>query len=459
MSIAGRALALVAGSAVAVAAGAAAAAPEPVFQLAAEVERNASRGEPWPGFRPLSIPLAIYDGKHTYLFRHPAPPEGFAPLPGASPAAAVLEGRHPAVTANSSAEIGGTMTATLLFDPAAGKAPWTGAAETAIHESFHVFQRERHPAWSANEADLLVYPFEDPELLTLRRMETEALRRALAPPKRTDPACWARHALLLRERRFDRLDSAFVAYEREAERAEGLADYVALRASGREPDGLPEKGFAATKLRDRVYDAGVAWAKLLDRFEPAWVAAFERAGDRYLDEELSAVLGSSDRAAGGCYFSEQEAAAIERAAKADAKAVATQRVERRTAFDERPGFRVVITAAPGKPLWPERFDPLNLERVEGGLLHARMLRLGNETARVEMVDDAGADLEALTEGAGEHPLFHGVRRFEVVLPAEPAMTRDGESTMFRAPGFEACAQGAQTRQEGSTLFISWGKGP
>ncbi len=34
----------------------------------------------WPRFTPVSIPLAIYTGQRTYLFRHPAAPADFARL-------------------------------------------------------------------------------------------------------------------------------------------------------------------------------------------------------------------------------------------------------------------------------------------------------------------------------------------------------------------------------------------
>ena len=57
----------------------------------------------------------------------------------------------------------------------------------------------------------------------------------------------------------------------------------------------------------------------------------------------------------------------------------------------------------------------HVERVDGGILHTRFLRLGNDGATIEAVDGA-ADLEAFTEAAGAHPLFNGVRRVTFVLP-------------------------------------------
>lgn len=40
--------------------------------------------ELWPDFDPGSVPLALFDGDITWLFRHPSPPEGFRPSPGPS---------------------------------------------------------------------------------------------------------------------------------------------------------------------------------------------------------------------------------------------------------------------------------------------------------------------------------------------------------------------------------------
>src|SRR5687768_10204511 len=41
-----------------------------------------ARAPLWPGFEPLRVPLAIFDGERTYLFRHPSPPSGYAPVAG-----------------------------------------------------------------------------------------------------------------------------------------------------------------------------------------------------------------------------------------------------------------------------------------------------------------------------------------------------------------------------------------
>ncbi len=81
--------------------------------LEKEVERLTGLCSLWPRFEPMAIPLAIYDGELTYLFRHPTPPEGFVAVGQANPSVFAWKGRHPAVTANASADIGETTTASL----------------------------------------------------------------------------------------------------------------------------------------------------------------------------------------------------------------------------------------------------------------------------------------------------------------------------------------------------------
>jgi hypothetical protein len=152
----------------------------------------------WPGFVPDSVPLAVFDGATTYLIRHPDPPAEFAPVAD-RPGLWSYAGQHEAVRANMSTEIAGAHTATLLTgsDTTVSHA---ALAATLVHEAFHVYQRQNHPDWQANEVELFVYPVEDVELLELRYLETEALRRALSAGDGATRACWSRGALALRWR-------------------------------------------------------------------------------------------------------------------------------------------------------------------------------------------------------------------------------------------------------------------
>jgi len=420
------------------------AADDRTLQIAAEIERLAGERILWPGYDPLAIPVAIYDGERTLLFRHPSMPAGFAPLTDATPDVLVHPGRHPAVTANSSAEIGGTMTATLLADGPRAASTATELAAVALHEAFHVFQRQHHPGWSGNEGDLLLYPTEDARLLTLRRLESAALRRALADAEHA--ACWARQALAFRRERFAAMDSAFSRYERLTELNEGLATYVQLQAAGKHGVHIPEKEWRPAEIRLRTYAIGPALGFLLDRFAPGWKQSLETEDGQFLDEVLEASLRDTSTTA-PCSLPADEIAAIERRARADAGAVVTERTTRRVAFDARTGWRVVVLAAATHPLWPQGFDPLNVERVTGGLLHARMLQLQNDSGAVHVIDEAGADIEALTEGAGAHPLFNGVRRLEITGLQRPKVTRDAGKISLRAAGLIADFDAATVHED------------
>lgn len=410
---------------------------------------NASAGMLWPGFDPLAIPLAVYDGEQTFLFRHPAPPQGFMRVTGAVPATYVWKGRHDAVTANTNAEVGGIPTATVLLErPQPGRS-LVNLAAVAIHEAFHVYQHARHPGWTGNEADLFTYPTDSAELLALRRLETQALSEALGAADNAGAACWARQALALRTERYADMDPAFASYERGTELNEGLATYVEMRAAGRHSMDLPPGGFGPADVRRRAYASGAAFALLLDRFAPDWPAMFEANDDQTLDSALAVALGSGNT----CTLSDTVVAGARQKARADVSALLEKRAERLAAFESRPGWRVVVESGGSEPLWPQGFDPLNVERVGAErVLHTRFLRLGNGAGRLEVLNT-----EALTEGAGSHPLFQGVRRVVVLTGLEePDVSETGGEVRLLAPGLNLDFTGARVTRSGEVITVRVG---
>lgn len=418
-----------------------------------EVQRLAGERVFWPGWEPLSIPLAVFTGEKTYLFRHPSPPAGFSRLEGAGANVFVMDGRHPEVTSNTSVDIGGTATATLIADGPRDRSA-NELAAVALHEAFHVYQRSRHPGWAGNEADIFRYPTDNARLLGLRRLESAALRRALGAADTKGAACWTRTALGFRRERFAGMDPAFPTYERLTELNEGLATYIQNLARGRTTIEIPAAGFPAAEFRARIYAVGPALAFLLDRLRPGWQAALETDDKQVLDQMLeAAVSGEPPKGAAPCALGADEVAEIQRTAQADAAAVITARGERRKAFDARPGWRVVIQAAEGQPLWPQGFDPMNVESVEGGVLHTRLLKLGNDAGELQAIDEAGVDVEALTEGAGAHPLFNGVRRVVATGFAKPEIRTEGEQVIVSTPGFKAQFKKASVQVNGSEVLV------
>jgi hypothetical protein len=198
---------------------------------------------------------------------------------------------------------------------------------------------------------------------------------------------------------------------------------------------LPASGFEATEVRRRAYSTGPAFALLLGRFHPEWPASFEADDRQNLDQALQAVLGADRRdSSDQCSFSDAEIAEAGRVARDDVAAVLTEQVERRAMFEARPGWRVVVKAPDGEPLWLQGFDPLNVERVQGGVLHMRFLRLGNDSGQLEAIGQTEADIEVLTEGVGPHPLFNGIQRVVITGLAKPDVKIEGEHVTVRVSG-------------------------
>jgi hypothetical protein len=413
------------------------------FRIMAEVDRLASL-DLWPGFDPRAIPVAIFDGERTLLFRHPSPPDGFVDLPDMPKVRAFL-GRHPQVTANSSVLLEGVWTATLM--PPASSATAGDRAALLIHEVFHVHQRTHHPSWSANEVELFTYPVDDRDVLARRRLEMEALRRALGAEHTAEAGCWAAEALSHRSARYALLSEGAIGYERTSELNEGLATYVEHRAKGTpDADLLSEHDVPPEAVRQGTYHTGAALGRLLDHFEPAWRRALADADDRHLDRLLGEALGTGPSE--GCVIPENEHAEIVAGAARDIAKLVARREQERSDLLDAPGRRVVVVAG-SQPLFPQGFDPLNVQTVRPGeILHTRFLRVGNDHGFVEVMGR-----RALTEAAGDHPLFNGVRTVTLTgLPGDPVMERDGV-IVIEHDSVRGEFRGGHVERSGTTTWI------
>jgi hypothetical protein len=419
-----------------------------VYAVVEEVDRISARGALWPGFDPRRVPLAIFDGRTTLLLRHPNPPPEFISF-SSRQGVYGFAGRHESVTANAPAKLNGVWTATAMLTFDGRRTPREQAA-LVIHEAFHVFQRERHADWTANELELFVYPFEDADALRLRRLETLALSRAEAARAKDDAGCWAGAALKFRAERFARIPSGSAAYERGTELNEGLASYVESLAAGRtRKTGLAPDDFAAGEVRQRAYATGRMLALLLDRFVPDWKLKLEGGDKRPLDELLAASLQPAHGAA-RCEIAQSDLQSAEVRAQKDVAGLNARREALRRDFIARPGWKLELVAAEGSPLFPQGFDPLNVERVGAReVLHTRYLKLGGGAGTIELVGRA-----SLTEGAGAHPLFNGVRRLTVTgLTIEPTVTESGGKTTITAENLKAEFTAAEVTRSGQTLLV------
>jgi hypothetical protein len=408
--------------------------------IMAELRAAIAQRELWPGYDPLAMPVAIFDGANTHLFHHPAPPEGFAPSAD-DPQVAVYPGRHPLVVANSAVELGDVTTATFMPNVGAGGTARADAAVIA-HEAFHVYEYAHHPAWSANEAELFTFPKGDPAWLAARRLEQEAYLAALAAPETQACQAWAAQALAERAAWAGVLTAEQQGYLRELERMEGLAAYlqtVVEHPDAPDPGILGSSDFRAAETRRQSYYIGTLQALLLDRLAPGWRARLEADDTQYLADMLAAALpaGTSPAALAPGQLAQAQTQAQQ--ASADyAASLAQQRAD----FDALPGWRVIVIAAAGAPLWPQGFDPMNVASLGGGeLLHQRFLRLGNDSGSLELLGG-----QALTAPAGAHPLFTGVARAEFHGLDELEVDEAGPGVRLAGDNFTLDFSGASVSQ-------------
>jgi hypothetical protein len=132
------------------------------------------------------------------------------------------------------------------------------------------------------------------------------------------------------------------------------------------------------------------------------------------------------------------------AASAEGRSVSARRRTALASFEDRPGATLVIEA-PGEPLGPRGFDPLDVMRVDGTLvLHRRFLKLLNAAGEIEVMGH-----ESLTGGVAPHPLFAGVRHLQLKGPdSVPVVVRDGDAVVVHAPGIDARFDAASVEQTG-----------
>jgi hypothetical protein len=391
----------------------------------------------WPGFEPQRIAVELYDGTDTYLFHHPKPPEGFTPV-AAAPGVFVFHGQHDSVRANTGTELNGVATATADISKSTATIPEQAAL--LIHESFHVYEKQAHPKWAANEAELFTYPVDNALVLGSRREETSSLVSALNAKNRSDSRCWLDQALFERSSRFGYMSIDAVGYERGTELNEGLAQYVEYRSIGK-PAALSRDDFPAENIRQRGYATGQALALLLDRFDKTWKTTIT---DSSLDQTLKAALDRIPKSdcrivigSSGPWKEEQEVAAL-----------VAMRTKRKQDFLNAPGWRIEILAGT-EPLWPQGFDPWNVQNLgDNDILHTRWVKLGNKSGALEVLNHA-----SMTEGVGPHPLFNGAKRLIVTGLGPVSFTDKDGTVVIDSDGTKGTFAGASVTQQGQTVVV------
>jgi hypothetical protein len=179
-------------------------------------------------------------------------------------------------------------------------------------------------------------------------------------------------------------------------------------------------------------------ALLLDALDPAWKGRLEEGDSRPLEDILASAAGPAKPER----FARADIERENRRAAAEIAALGAERERKRHEILEGPGWKLVLE--PAEPMQPQGFDPLNVERLSASeILHTRFVKLSNSAGSVEVLG-----LRRLTESAGKHPLFEGIRRATIELPGPPRIEEEGGTIRITGEGLTVAYRGRLT---------SWGQ--
>ena len=367
----------------------------------------------WPGFDVQVMPVMMFDGENTHLFRYPEKPEGFESSE-LDPNVFVFAGRYPEINACTSISFGETRVATYMFPGESDSTTVENAAAVVAHELFHVFQDQHFPAVHANEASLFGYPYRDEGVARIRIIEDALIRRIVKEQNQDSKVGLIKRFLALRFERFTRMDEEYSLYERRVELIEGTAQYIQNSMERIDPGtfavGIPVQ---MDKVRNRCYYTGYFLCLWLDEYAPGWKPVVSNRSNPSLDLLLLDALLRSPIPAAEIEDSLREHARLEAAKQIDQYTHFL--AELKHDFLSRPGWTIEITVDPGANMLSLRgFDPVNVSSLGGGeVLHQRMLRLAcRESGNFEMIGS-----QCVTFGPKKHPVFHGMTR--VILTGYP----------------------------------------
>ncbi|HEY3381217.1 MAG TPA: hypothetical protein VGK32_05570 [Vicinamibacterales bacterium] len=428
-----------------------------VFAILRTIDQADTR-QAWPGFRLSDWPLAVFDGKQTFLLRHPSPPVEFTPLVG-RPGVFVAAGRYPAVVGNSTVYIGGVRTATVIATP--GPAP-DSTLLAYVEEVFHVFWLRRHTNFRPNEMARYAYPVKDDRNLRRVLGEDEALSRALEAASARQAAAWVALALQLRHERNAWLTDDDRAFETGLEMMEGTANCVARVVVGEKPGATAARlrtERPADQIRWRYYDSGAAVCLLLERLQPDWKDRIDAEPDQTTVGLLEAAATRSG--ARPAAFSAAELSRFEVHAATAIAELSARQGRLREEIQGRAGPRIVVEIASGvEPLRVTRFDPINLLVLDAGeVAHPRYLTLSGADGVIEVTNPgyergSFAGTVVLTRPAGRHPLGEGIRMASIVgLRTAPTVERREGRLTLETEGVRITLRDAEVRTEGETLRI------
>jgi hypothetical protein len=343
----------------------------------------------WPGFNIKKIPVAVYDSINTWLFFSDYAPDGFKPAKGDSEVY-IYKGQYPLVRGNSIARFGETWTATSILSNYSRRTNerYTpkDMAGIIVHEQFHIFQRTRHQGWRQNDGVLLFYPKETKDALFLRRVEKEALKRAVTANDQKEIVGWAIVAMDYRKERLEKVSEEYAKYENELQLTEGLSDYIERVARGLDPLNASNitNGIAPSGVRDLGYWEGRWIAMICDKLNPGWKMNLESNDTLFLEQILGSLL--NDYSYRKKNLSKKELSIIKSAVEEDFKEWQHKTAEEVERFRNLSGYYIEINSL-SNPLNIRIFEPLEIEILsDGAVFHRVIFSAANERGSIRILN-------------------------------------------------------------------------
>ena len=223
----------------------------------------------WAGWEHAKTPIGFHDAQGAVLFGHPNPPEGFVKKEAEGVSYHVANPKPASFTANSSVDLNGVATATVMWH----EREQESMLGLISHEAFHAHQMTTGCPLG-KIAMAMQYPVNNPLVQALAEVEAQLLYQALV----SQDSKLVTAAIDARATRQALLSKELATFEDEVELGEGLATYIEIISVGRDSKLRKAKIETLQKLntnawgadRLRFYYSGMAWALLCDKFAPGW---------------------------------------------------------------------------------------------------------------------------------------------------------------------------------------------
>jgi len=407
----------------------------------------------WPGFSTENVPLFMYLNGESWLIDHPYPPTDWSPVDR-------WEGFFhsntisPPVKESRLIKHGGTPTA-YIYEDSSAQDSLNGHIAQFIGQSFRQFSQIHYPDWKSHDHDAFLFSYGDRDLLKWQMLESEGLQeasKALAKNNQDDALYWMIIAAKARTNFITDATELDHDYVRSLELEYGLPLYMESKARKTPPFMLYHNDMwsGVLEVRQRAAVNAAVKAFLLDEYYSDWktTAAFHAAPDL----DLNHLLNKAVERAGADMMPIPNDLVLEYERRAGSNIYQFHSEQRSMLrhWEKEPGYRIYLEAS-SSPMIATGFDLAEVIRLDDDrMFHEHWLKLRNNNGVVEIRNQ-----RVLTWPAGDHPLFDGIHRVEIVgIGTPPVAEERGDSLIVRWTDGEMMLKGAQMEEWEGVVMIT-----